>query len=172
MRTFLLALAAAMLISTPVARAQESAGTDDLTPNSRGAFVSIAGAMDLYAIRSGRLAQEKARRAEVRTLGLEIVSDHSRSTEQLLAAARALGMDAPEPAMMPMHWDMMRRLERVSDSRFDRLFLRQQMRAHELALALHRNYAANGDRELLREVARDAVRVLETRIVRLRNLST
>ncbi len=171
MRAFLLAVAAFILLSPTAAHAQETAGTGDLTPNGRGAFVSIAGAMDLFEIRSGRLALEKARRTELRELGQVLIDDHTRSTEQLLSAARALGMDAPEPAMMPMHWEMLRQLERASGSRFDRLFLRQQLRVNEMALALHQNYAANGDQASLREVATASIPVAERHLARLRTLS-
>jgi putative membrane protein len=172
MRAFLLAVTAfIMLVSPSAARAQEAAGTGDLTPTGRGAYVSIAGAMDLFTMRSGRLAIEKARNTELRELAQTLSDEHARRTEQLLGAARALGMDAHEPAMMPMHWEMLRQLERASGSRFDRTFLRQQLRVHEMALALHQNYAANGDRESLREVARAAIPMLENHMARVRSLS-
>ena len=151
--------------------AQETAGTEDLTPNGRGAYVSISGAMDTYAILSGELATGKARRPEVRNLGRSLAAAHRENSERTLAAARALGMDAPEPAMMPMHWDMMRGLRRTSNSRFDRLFLRQQLRVHEMMLALHRNYAANGDAPALREVAAAAVPTIERHLAELRPLA-
>jgi putative membrane protein len=80
-------------------------------------------------------------------------------------------MDAPEPAMMPMHWEMLRQLERASGSRFDRLFLRQQLRVNQMALALHQNYAANGDHASLREVATASIPVVERHLERLRSLS-
>lgn len=165
------ALLCLLLILPAVARAQESAGSPDLTPNGRGAYVSIAGAMDSYAMRSGALAAETARRPEVRELGETLGEEHRDGNERLRTAARALGLDAPEPAMMPMHWDMMRRLERVSASRFDRLFLRQQIRVHEMALALHRNYLVHGDAAVLREVAASMTPILERHLAQIRVLA-
>ena len=73
--------------------------------------------------------------------------------------------------MMPMHWDMMRGLRRTSNSHFDRLFLRQQLRVHEMMLALHRNYAANGDAPALREMAAAAVPTIERHLAELRPLA-
>jgi putative membrane protein len=165
----LVAAAAAIGASAP-AGAQESAGAADLTPTGRGAYVSIAGAVDTYAIRAGDLAVENARDPQIEALGRSFAADHRGHSDRTLAAARTLGMDAPEPAMLPMHWDMLRRLERASESRFDRVFLRQQLRAHEMALALHRNYATNGDAPVLREVAASVLPQVERHLAQLRAL--
>jgi putative membrane protein len=48
------------------------------------------------------------------------------------------------PAMLPMHWDMLRDLEDASSSRIDDDYIEQQVEAHEVAVELHRNFAANG----------------------------
>ena len=55
--------------------------------------------------------------------------------------------------MMPMHWDMLRDLEAASSSRFDDIYVDQQIDAHEVAVALHRNFAANGRNERLKAYA-------------------
>ncbi len=170
MRASLFALP--LLLLTPVTgRAQETAGTGDLTPSTRGAYVSIAGAMDAYEMRAGELAAEKSPRVEIKALGRRLAAQHRADSDRTRAAARSLGMDAPEPAMMPMHWDMMRRLERASASRFDRLFLRQQLRVHEMAIALHRNYAAQGDAPPLREVAASVLPGIEQHLAQIRALA-
>ena len=155
---------------SPSAAAAQTPGAADLTPDGRGAYVSMAGGSDLYMIRAGRLASERARRPEVREFAGNLIVDYQRTTDRLLDGARALGMDALPPAMMPMYWDMLRKLERASNSRFDALFLRQQMRAHELALALHRNYSLNGDAPSLRGVAAEAISVIERHLSRARQL--
>ena len=167
---FLVAILLFSLAPNP-ARAQESAGTSDLTPNTRGAYVSISGAIDAYEMRAGELAGEKSRGEDIKALGGQLAAEHRANSDRTRAAARSLGMDAPEPAMMPMHWDMMRRLERASASRFDRLFLRQQLRVHEMAVALHRNYAANGDVPSLREVAASVLPGVEQHLAQIRALA-
>ena len=145
-------------------------GDPDLTPEGRGAYVAVAGAFDLYEIRSAEIARQRTRNAQVRDFAERGTPDHRRITEQVLSAARGLGMDALPPAMMPMHWEMLRQLERVSASGFDELYARQQVRAHEMALELHRNYARNGDVPSLRSVAATAAPVIEQHLARARQL--
>lgn len=142
------AIAAAFAATLILAGAPGAAGAQsgqDLTPEGRGAYVAVAGATDLYAVRSAELALDRARRPEVRALAEAMLAEHRRSSEALAQIARAVGLDDQlPPAMMPMHWSMLRRLERASGSRFDSLYVDQQVEIHEIAVELHRNFAAHG----------------------------
>jgi putative membrane protein len=53
---------------------------------------------------------------------------------------------------------------------FDRVWLQQQMMAHQQALALQRGYAANGDTPALRQAAAAAVPVIEGHLARVKQL--
>jgi putative membrane protein len=66
----------------------------------------------------------------------------------------------PTPDLMPMQAQMMTELRAASGTNFDRVFVRQQIQAHEMALALHTNYAARGDTPALRTVAAAAAPVV------------
>lgn len=144
MRKRVIAAVVTTAIALAAAPAVAAQSRQDLTPEARGAYVSVAGAIDLYEIRAAELALEKARRADVRAFAETMLAEHRRASEDLLEKVRSAGMEVLEPAMMPMHWDMLRRLERASGSRFDGVYAEQQVEAHEDALELHRNFAANG----------------------------
>ena len=151
------AAAALALAFVPAAAAAQSPSGQDLTPEGRGAYVAVAGATDLFAIRSAEIAIEKARRPEVRVFAQRMLSEHRSAMEQLGEAARSVGLaEMLPPGMLPMHWDMLRDLEDASSSRFDDRYVDQQVRVHEIAVELHRNYAQNGDSPALREIAETA----------------
>lgn len=155
MRMLAAAATAALLVATPIAVGAQSSSGQDLTPETRGAYLAVAGANNLFMVKAAEIAREKARRPEVRQFAETMLAEQQENNEQLLAAAReAGGLEVYPPAMMPMHWDMLRRLERASDSRFDRLYVDQQIEALEVAIELHRNFYTNGRGERMKAIAR------------------
>jgi putative membrane protein len=134
-------------------------------------YVAKAGASDLYEINSSRLAMEHARRPEVREFARMLVADHSRTSEQVMAAAREAGMTLPPPMMEPHQRQMIRQLERARGPGFDRLYANQQVTAHQQALTLHRNYARSGRVEPLRRVGTSAVPVIQAHLQHARRLT-
>jgi putative membrane protein len=141
------------------------------TPTTRDAFVAMAGASDLYEIRSSQMAQKQSRNAAVRDFAGMMIRDHNSTTKQVVAAARSAGMSPPPPALTPMQQDMLDRLKGKSGADFDREYLSQQVQAHQMALALHQNYAANGDTPALRQVA-SAVPIVQAHYDRVRQLAS
>ena len=138
---------------TPLA-AQSTSG-QDLTPEGRGAYVAVAGASELFAIRAAEKALEKAERPEVRTFAQSMLEEHRTSLERLGEVARSVGLgELIPPGMLPMHWAMLHDLDDASSSRVDDVYIDQQVEAHEVAVELHRNFAANGSDARLKEFAR------------------
>jgi putative membrane protein len=135
------------------------------------AYVAKAGASDLYEINSSRLAMERASRPDVREFARMLVADHSRTSEQVMAAAREAGMTPPPPMMESHQRQMIRQLERTRGPAFDRLYANQQVTAHQQALTLHRTYARNGRVEPLRRVATSAVPVIQAHLQHARRLT-
>ena len=163
------AAALALAGASAAALAQSSRG-QELRPSERGAYVAVAGAHDLYQIRSAELALQKSQRPEVREYAQTMLTEHRRSSQRFAEAVRAVGLEELlPPAMMPMHWDMLRRLERAG-SRFDRTYVRQQIDMHEIAVELHRNFAANGNDPQLKPFAEAAVPVVSGHLERARRL--
>ena len=154
------AAAAIVLAAAPGVGGAQSPTGQDLTPDQRGAYVAVAGAYDLYAVRAAELALDKAQRPEVREYAQAMLDDHRHSTEQLAEVARTAGLEELlPPAMMPLHWDMLRRLERARGARFDRIYVDQQVEAHETVVELHSNFAANGRGASLKAYAEAALPV-------------
>jgi len=142
----------------------------DMTPEERTAYVDAAAASDLFEIQSSNLALSRSQNANVRQFAQMMISHHSQSTDQLRASARASGV-TPVPRLTPMQTKMMNQLQVASPGTFDRIYMTQQVRAHELALALHSNYARAGDAPALRATASAAVPVVTQHLAQARQLA-
>jgi putative membrane protein len=141
----------------------------DMTPEERDAYVQMAAASDLFEIQSSQLALTKGQNPEVRSFAQMLIDHHTATTQQLTAAATAAGT-TPNPMLMPMQAEMISQLQGANGAEFDRLYLRQQVPAHEMALALHQNYARDGDTPGLRTVASAAVPIIRQHLDRARTL--
>jgi putative membrane protein len=172
-RSLLFAAAASLSLAACSSTEMDSAAAgmgmpSDPTPEQRGPYVMMAASSDMYEIQSGQLAQQRSQTAAVRQFGAMLVQHHTQTTQQLMAAAQASGTPMPS-GMMPLHAEMLRRLQAASASEFDRMFQMQQVTAHEMALALHTNYGRNGDTPALRQTAMAAAPIVQQHLTLARN---
>ncbi len=138
-----------------------SAGASaDMTPEARMAYVEMAASSDMYEIQSSQMAASRAQNPAMRSFAEMMIRDHTNTSQQLMAAASAAGSPPMTPRLLPMHAQMLARLQGRSGADFDREYGRQQLVAHQQALALHSNYSARGDTPALRVVAASAVPVV------------
>jgi putative membrane protein len=173
MRNLLIAAAASAMVLGGCTTNMADGGpavAGDMTPEDRMGYVTMAAASDLFEIQSSQLALSRAQRQEVRDFAQMLVTHHTQTTQQLTTAAQAAGMSPPAPTLMPMQARMMEELQQASGANFDRVYMRQQVPAHEMALALHSNYAARGDTPALQAVAGAAVPIVQQHLDRARQL--
>ena len=142
------------------------------TPTNAAAYVRAAGASDQFEIQSSQMALQKSQNPAVRQFAQMMISDHMKTTDQVMAAARAAGMSPPPPAMMPMQQNMVRQLQPLSGADFDRTYLQQQVQAHQMALELHQNFAQSGDNAQLRAAASTAVPIIQMHLDRVRQIAS
>ena len=132
----------------------------DMTPENRTAYVEMAASSDMYEIQSSQMASSRAQNPAMRSFAQMMITDHTNTSQQLMAAAQAAGLPPRTPRLLTMHADMLSRLQGRSGADFDREYRRQQLMAHQQAVALHSNYAARGDTPALRVVAGSAVPIV------------
>jgi putative membrane protein len=132
-------------------------------------YVMKAGQSDAFEIQSGQLAASKAKRSDVQAFGAQMVKDHTKSTEMVLAAAGKSGLPAASPPpLRPDQQDKLSQLQAASGEAFDSLYASQQLQAHEEALALHSAYAQGGDDANLKKTAGKIVPVVTKHLEMLR----
>lgn len=133
-------------------------------------YVQMAGASDLYEIQSSQLVMETAQDPALRRFAQMMVDHHTRTTQQVTAAARAAGLTPPPPALDARKAQMIAELQAATGMERNRMYMSQQMMAHEAAVALHSAYARSGEEASLRAAAAGAVPVIEQHIAELRDL--
>ncbi|HWH22308.1 MAG TPA: DUF4142 domain-containing protein [Allosphingosinicella sp.] len=169
MRVMLLAAAASLSLGACTYGDTFGGLMVDPMPEERVAYVDLAAASDLFEIQSSQLALARSQNPAIREFAQMMVTHHNQTTEQLNASARAAGI-TPAPRLAPGQVQMMNRLQQTQPGSFDRLYMEQQVRAHELALGLHSNYARAGDTPALRATAAAAVPIVSQHLVRARQI--
>ncbi|WP_052730471.1 DUF4142 domain-containing protein [Sphingomonas sp. SRS2] len=124
-------------------------------------YIASAGASDLYEKTSSELVLKDAGNEGVRDFANMMIRDHSNTTQQVKTAATSAGLQVPPPKLMPKHKAMIDKLEKSSGAAREKLYIQQQLVAHQEALALHSGYAKGGDTPALKQVAAGAVPVIQ-----------
>jgi putative membrane protein len=171
MKAFALALASAALATgAPALAAGKSDAAAAEAATSSTTYVRMAGSSDMYEKESSQFILSSAQNADVRRFAEMMVGDHTNTTAQLLAAAKQSGITA-DPKLLTKHAQLLRQLRRVGDKAREKTYMRQQVMAHEEALALHQAYAARGDNAALRQVATAATPIVQAHLTEARRIA-
>ncbi|MDQ0838683.1 DUF4142 domain-containing protein [Sphingomonas faeni] len=129
--------------------------------SSAAAYVAAAGMSDLYEINSSQVALQKSQTPAVRKFATMLIKHHQKTTAATMAAAKKAGLTPMPPALDAGATASINELQTASAADFDRLYLGQQVPAHQAALDLHQSYAAGGDQAPLRASAKAAVPIVK-----------
>ena len=164
MRHFLLCSALALAAPT-LAMAQP------MTPPPAAQYMTMAGQSDQFEIDSGKLARSKAMSPSLKTFGGKMVTDHTKSTQMVMAAAKKSGLPVgPPPALKPEQQAMLTELNGLNGAAFDKAYVTQQLAAHKDALALQSSYAKAGDDKNLKMTAGKIVPVVKMHLGMLQKM--
>jgi putative membrane protein len=136
-------------------------------------YMAQAGSADQFEIQSGQLALQASQNPAIRNFANMIIADHTRSTQMVVSAAQSAGLAPPPPALLPAQQAMLDQLRSAgSGPSFDMAFQQAQISAHQQALQLHQNYAAQGDVPALRTAAGQIVPVVQMHLQQIQSLNT
>lgn len=153
-----LALFAAPLSST-FAAMPASADTAAAPFNvDKASFVKQVTSSNMFEIESSKLAEAKAKDADVKEFARQMIADHTKAGEGLKKAAK---MDDAAPAMSPKHAAMIETLKGASDQEFQPLYIEMQTVAHMEAVTLFATYAKGGDDAAVKAFAKETLPKLE-----------
>ena len=130
-------------------------------------YVATAGSIDLFEIRSGEVALQRSGQARHRDFAEMMIAAHRGTSAQLSFSGRRLNL-LPSASLLPQHQAMLDELQASAD--FDRTYRRQQIAVHDAALKLHSDFAARGESNTLRAVARNAVPIVRRHLDMLRRM--
>jgi putative membrane protein len=172
MRITILIAASLMATACNDRVAEAEAGADTASNEAGGAFAAdtptaqqfadSAAQSDLYEITAGRLAIEKGESAQTREFAQMMVTDHTRSSENLKAAIARSGQTLDLPAKLDAaHEAQIDVLRSLAGADFDREYLSQQMAAHRKTLDVLKSYGGEGDTAELRQFAQATIPVVQ-----------
>jgi putative membrane protein len=161
-----LLLCGALALAVPVVAAAQT-----MTPPPAAQYMMMAGQSDQFEIQSGRLAASKAMSSDVKKFGSQMVTDHTKSTEMVMDAAKKSGKPAGSPPpLKPEQQAMLTQLQGQSGAAFDKTYVTQQLAAHKEALALQSSYAKAGDDPNLKMAASKIVPVVQMHLGMLQKM--
>ncbi len=164
MKRQLLSAAAALAFLASAALAQTAAPPAE-------EFVTMAASSDMFEIQSSTAALEKAQSAEVKEFAQMMITDHTKSSQDLLAAVQASGLDITPPgAMVEKHKEPFDAMNAANVPDFDAAYIDAQVAAHEEAMALMQSYAEGGDNEPLKAHAQATLPVIQAHYEHARTL--
>ena len=159
----------AMILATlPVmASAQMAAPMSASTTMSASTYVMKAGAGDLYERESSQLLLGSTKNPKLKSFAKMMIADHTKSTDEVKAAAMQAGMTPKPPMLNAVQLRNMSELKAASPMKRDALYITQQKAAHQQALMLHQGYADNGTVQPLKMAAAKIVPVVQHHIQEL-----
>ena len=119
------------------------------TPSNEAAapdFVAKAAASDMFEVQAAKIALDRSHNADVKAFAHMMTTAHTATTKQLKAAIAASGAAITPPMALPSDLqDKINDLLKASAADFDKMYISQQVDAHQAALDLMQRYAKDGD---------------------------
>ena len=161
----------ALLLAASYSLPAPSAGADDKsTPVSDQTFVQMASAAGLAEVNLGKMAAERASRAEVKKFGQQMVEDHTKANNELLRLADRKKLP-PAQTMDRKHEEAADRLARLQGDAFDREYMDLMVKDHVEAVDLFTNESKNGKDQDLKAFATKTLPTLKEHLQMAQDLS-
>ena len=133
-------------------------------------YVMKAGASDMFEIESSKLVTDSSD-PKVAQFANMMITDHTKSTSDVMAAAQADGVTAPPPMMTPKQKAMIDSLKRTTGMKRDLLYKKDQIAAHQETLAFQKEYAMSGDKPNLKMAAGNIVPVVQNHLSMVKDMT-
>ena len=156
-----------LMMSTAVAAASIAipAAAQVMTPAE---YVMAAGASDLYEITSSQVLLETTQDPKLRAFAQMMITDHTKSTADVKAAAARSRVKAMPPQLTPLQQELVTELRAEQGTARDAAYVAQQKASHGQALNVQKAYAIDGTAPALKATAATVVPVVEHHIMELK----
>ena len=130
-------------------------------PISDATFVRKAALSDMYEVETGKLAQQKAVSADVKSFASKMVEAHTQTANQLKSLLSSKAGLKPPAAMDSGHKALIAKLRAANGAAFDKLYAQQQAQGHNDAVMLFTDYAQNGKDADLKKFATETLPTIQ-----------
>jgi putative membrane protein len=115
-------------------------------------FLKQAAMGDVFEVEAGKIAAARGKSEMVKQFGQHMVEAHTHTTAELKGVAQAQKINLELPvALDEKHQLMIDDL--MAAQEFDKIYARQQIKAHEAAVELFSDYAEKGDDPVVKAFA-------------------
>lgn len=133
-------------------------------------YVMTAGASDLYEITSSQVLLETTQDPKLRAFAQMMITDHTKSTADVKAAAARSRVKAVPPKLTPLQQELVTALRAEQGTARDAAYVAQQKASHGQALNVQKAYAMEGTAPALKAVATTIVPVVKHHIMELKTM--
>ena len=125
-------------------------------------FIARAGSAGLLQVKLGHLAEKKGTSPAVVEFGKRMVTDYSRTSEELKAAAKAAGF--PSPVLLRQDQQIFDRFNGMGRSRYDKAYMVEMVKQHSEEVRLFQQESAGGRVQSLKQLASRMLPEMEQRL--------
>jgi putative membrane protein len=139
--------------------------TQAMAAESAGNFVRDAAGGNQFEISSSLLALQKAQNSDVKKFAQHMIDDHSKAGDDLKAAisiSPSADVEMPSGQLDSKHEKLLQNLQDESSNNFDKLYVSDQIDAHDDAVKLFKSYAKSGDTPALKQFAAQTLPTLKS----------
>ena len=126
-------------------------------------FVRMAAQTGSAETEAGELAQNSARSDAVRELGRRLSQEHAQANKELESLAARLNIELPRQPD-PKHRGDLQALLKATGAEFDRLYVGQMIRDHEMAVKLFESQTKRARNPELRQYAEKHLPMLQAHL--------
>jgi putative membrane protein len=125
-------------------------------------FIQTAGSIGLLQVKLGKLAEKKGSSPAVVEFGKRMVSDYSKTNQDLATAAKQAAF--PAPVILRQHQQAFDRFSRIGRSSFDKAYMTEMVTQHGDEVRLFQRESESGKVQLLKQVAATMLPDLQQRL--------
>ena len=154
----------------PTEDKKKPADTPAAKPVTDAEFVVIAASSGMYEVESSKMAKERAASEAVKKFADHMITDHTKANKELTAAAKKAGLGLPVQ-MLDSDIRQLNALRGKTGAEFDRLYIMQQVQAHDDAVALFETESKNAKAAEIKDFATKTLPTLKEHQTHIRMLS-
>jgi putative membrane protein len=140
-------------------------------PPATKTFIDKVAVANKYEIDTSRLALKYGKSADVKSFAQQMIDDHTKAGQDFKASLAQANIEPPADALDFVHEAKYAKLRVLTtEAGFDSAYVDTQLQAHEDAVALFKDYAANGPTPAIKSFAQTTLPVLEHHLEMVKSL--
>lgn len=136
-------------------------------------FARMAAMSDMFEMESSRLVEQRSQNAQVKQFAQMMIRDHQKTTTELkgmLPQLQGVSVAQMPTSLDQQHQALLQQLQGAQGAQFDRVYVQQQVQAHQQAVDLFSNYARAGDNAQLKQWASQTLPALQQHLQQAQQL--